>query len=82
MTRPHDTPAMTVYTVIMSAAKRKSKDRPGWGTQTQEMRHRKMVSLTLSDGARDKLARLAYEWRLSKSAVVDRLITEEPEPKS
>lgn len=50
------------------------------GQARQSDRHRKMVTVTLSDEAREKLTRLAGSG--PKSAVIESLILAAPEPKS
>lgn len=58
------------------AGKRK---RPDWTSPRQSDRVRKMVAITLSDEAREKLERLGERYG-GKSAAVERLIMEAEEP--
>lgn len=49
-----------------------------WRITSQAARTRKLVSLTLSDEARERLAKLAEKHEMSKSELVETLIMEAP----
>lgn len=49
-----------------------------WRSTAQADRVRKLVSITLSDDARERLAKLAKKHGLSKSEVIEMLITAAP----
>lgn len=54
--------------------------RSKWRVTPQDARNRKMVAITLSDEARERLERLADEHGLTKSMLVEALIMAAPIP--
>jgi hypothetical protein len=59
----------------MAKSTTRDRDRGQWSSPTNEVRHRKLVSLTLSDACQAALNELALRLDFSRGAIVEALVT-------